>query len=370
MPENGKNNFVSLEPEDGRKALTVLNPARIYADSEQIRCLDPTELSELEQEFRLWAEIPSRSDVRASRKRILLVFLLIRYTGAKLNEVLSLDLDKDLDTGKFVVRFVTSKVNDSHEREVQISSDLMSEMLSTSQDPAFRREVGSLLRIDAGHVRRKFYERATACGFSQDLGAPNAIRKARAVELMRNNMPLPVVQRLLGHSSPNLTASLVSFSDDDINRVAGHFIERESRRKSSARNTFFGKIGSISKGDIQSRIELVTIDGDLVTTVITNNSLQSMGLKPGSLITAEVKAPWVILEKNATKPCCSAENIFRGKITQINSGGLTAEFIVRLRDGSDICSLVTRRSRSKIDLEKGDDVWAMFSSFAVILHVP
>jgi molybdate transport system regulatory protein len=65
----------------------------------------------------------------------------------------------------------------------------------------------------------KFYERAAACGFPKELGGPDAIRKSRAVELMQNNLPLPVVQRILGHSTPNLTASFVSFSDDDIRQV-------------------------------------------------------------------------------------------------------------------------------------------------------
>jgi molybdate transport system regulatory protein len=157
---------------------------------------------------------------------------------------------------------------------VQISFELMSEIQTLLKNSAFVAEAGSLLGVDAAHVRRKFYERCVACGFEQELGSPNAIRKARAVELMRDNMPLPVVQRILGHSTPNLTASLVAFSDEDIRQVARHFIERESQRKTSASNTFFGKIGHITTGDIQSLVELVTLGGDSVATVITNTSLK------------------------------------------------------------------------------------------------
>jgi molybdate transport system regulatory protein len=186
---------------------------------------------------------------------------------------------------------------------------------------------------------------------------------------MRDNMPLPVVQRILGHSTPNLTASFVSFSDEDIHQVARHFVERESGRKTSARNTFFGKIHLVRRGDIQSQVELVTVAGNVVTTVITNNSLNRMGLKIGSLITAEVKAPWVILEKAINEPSCSAENIFPGAVSQIVRGKLTTEFVVRLQDGTEVCSLVTDKSRRKLDVKQGDDVWAMFNSFAVILHV-
>ena len=38
------------------------------------------------------------------------------------------------------------------------------------------------------------------------------IRKARAVELVQSNVPLPVVQSLLGLSTPNSASSFVTFS--------------------------------------------------------------------------------------------------------------------------------------------------------------
>jgi molybdate transport system regulatory protein len=347
-----------------------LNPARIYAVPEETRHLDPAQLARLEEEFRSWSDAPSRPDTRASRKRILLIFLLIRYTGARLNEVLTLDVDKHIDFSRSVVRYGNSEAADrSFQREVQVSSELMSEIRTMLKDPNLANMLGSLLKVDAGHVRRKFYERAVACGFAQDLGSPNAIRRARAVELMQSNVPLPVVQRVLGHSTPNLTASFIAFSEEDIHQVARHFVETESHRKTSARNAFFGKIGAIRRGDIQSEVELVTVGGEVITTVITRNSLKKLGLKVGSLVTAEVKAPWVVVQKSETQPLCTAENVFYGAVSQILRGKLTTELIVRIQDGTEFCSLVTEESRRKLDVRKNDNLWVMFSSFAVILHV-
>ncbi len=237
------------------------------------------------------------------------------------------------------------------------------------KDPNLGNLLDSSLKVDAGHVRRKFYERAVACGFAQDLGSPNAIRRARAVELMQSNVPLPVVQRVLGHSTPNLTAAFIAFSEEDIHQVARHFVETESHRKTSARNSFFGKIAMIRRGDIQSEVELVTVGGQIVTTVITKNSLKRLGLKVGSLVTAEVKAPWVVLQKSEAQPLCTAENMFYGAVSQILRGKLTTELIVRIQDGTEFCSLVTEGSRRKLDVKKNDNVWVMFNSFAVILHV-
>lgn len=353
---------------DSEVNFNLRNPARIYAVPDET--LDSTQLAQLEQGFRLWSEASLRSDTRCSRKRILLIFLLIRYTGARLNEVLALDLSKDVDFSAQVIHYGAARDDGKrHGREVQISSELLAEIQEALNDAADTKNAGSLLKVDAGHVRRKFYERSVDCGFPQDLGSPNAIRRARAVELMQNNVPLPVVQRVLGHSTPNLTASLVTFSDEDMRQVARLFVERESWRKTSARNAFFGKIRAIHSGDIQSQVDLVTIGGDVVTTVITNNSLEKLGLKTGSLVGAEVKAPWVMLQKAKSRPSCTAENMFCGTVKQIVRGKLTTEYIVQIQDGTELCSLVTEDGGRKLDVEEEDKVWVMFNSFAVILHV-
>ena len=344
--------------------------ARIVTTPEASRCLDTVRLNRLEQTFRQWAEGAARLDVRLSRKRILLIFLLIRYTGAKLNEVLALNPFQDIDPDRQSVVFGKADVTpDRPPREVQMPETLSQEIQAALEDTGFKQSLGSLFNVDPGHVRRKFYERAAACGFPKELGGPDAIRKARAVELLQNNVPLPVVQRVLGHSTPNLTAAFVSFSDEDIRQVTRFFMEKESRRKTSARNAFFGKISAIQKGDIQARVELVTIGGYCLTTVITNDSLARLGLKAGTLITAEVKAPMVVLQKEDREPQCSAENLFQGTIEKIIRGKVTTEYVVRIADGTQLCSLVTSDSSRRLDLRANDPVWAMFNSFSVVLHL-
>ena len=95
-------------------------------------------------------------------------------------------------------------------------------------DPSRRKKHPDRLNLDPGFVRRKFFERAQACGFLKRPRGSEMIRKARDVELMQVNMPLPAVQMMLGHSTPNLTSSFVSFSKGKIQHVARLFMERES----------------------------------------------------------------------------------------------------------------------------------------------
>jgi molybdate transport system regulatory protein len=334
------------------------------------RCLDTGQLDRLEQSFRRWARDAARQDVRLSRQRILLVFLLIRYTGAKLNEVLALDPFHDIHPERLTVVFGKSPAAaERPPREVQIPEGLAREIREGLEDTAFKQSLGSLFNVDPGHVRRKFYERAEASGFSKELGGPDAIRKSRAVELLQNNVPLPVVQRMLGHSTPNLTAAFVSFSEADLQQVEKFFLEKESRRQTSARNAFFGKVSAIRRGDIQTKVELVTVGGYRVTTVITNDSLTRLGLKPGMLITAEVKAPWVIVQKGEEEPLTSAENVFQGTMGRIVKGKITTEYVVQIADGTELCSVVTSGASRRLDFKVNDPVWVVFTSFAVVLHL-
>jgi hypothetical protein len=48
---------------------------------------------------------------------------------------------------------------------------------------------------------------------------------------MQSNLPLPAVQMLLGHSTPNLVSSYVSYSEDDIQQVTRNVVEKEPARK-------------------------------------------------------------------------------------------------------------------------------------------
>lgn len=345
-----------------------LTPARIFSEPAPGRYLDPFQLHRLEQSFRNWTATAGRPDIRRSRQRILLIFLLIRYTGAKLNEVLGLDPARDIDLGDKIVRYGRMREGSGRSRRtVQLSADLCGEIRSIFAGPTASEQTGDMFRVDPGYVRRKFYERAEACGIPRRHGAPEILRRSRAVELMQNHMPLPAVQRLLGHSTPGQASTYVSFSEEDIQQVTRLFMEKESARKTSARNAFFGKVRCIRRGDIQSLVEMVTMGGYRLMTIITNDSLQRLGLRTGKLITAEVKAPWVMLGKNDQDCDCSADNVFGGTVEKITPGELTTECIVRIADGTEICAIITSESRRRLVLEEGDEVRVLFTGYAVVL---
>jgi molybdate transport system regulatory protein len=344
--------------------------SRIVAAADNGRCLDAIQLERLETSFRAWAEAPRREDHRRSRRRILVIFLLIRYTGARLSEVLHLDPATDFDPRRLSLRFC--KGDSGREdtcREVQIPAALAQELQRVFGGDAAEGPGGRLLEVDPGHVRRKFYEQARACGLPHEMGAPEVIRRSRAVELMQRNMPLPVVQQILGQSSPNLTAAFVAFSGEEMRQVARHFAARENRQRTSARNSFFGKIEMIRRGDVQAAVTVRCLSGLEVAAVITNTSLERQGLTPGALVAAEVKAPWVVICKGERRPEASLENWFQGTVHQVLRGRISSEVVVALPEGTELCAVITEDRRRQLGLGAKDTIWAGFNAFAVILQV-
>jgi molybdate transport system regulatory protein len=160
----------------------------------------------------------------------------------------------------------------------------------------------------------------------------------------------------------------VSFSDEELRQMAKLFIERESSRKTSARNAFFGKIIEIRRGDIQARVTLMNPSGHRIASIITSESLDRLGLHLGRLITAEVKAPWILLQQGPTPGGCSADNRLRGEIIRINRGKVSSEYVLRIDNGTELCALISTKNDTVQILTVGEKVWALFNAFAVILH--
>ncbi len=153
------------------------------------RCLDSGQLARIELAFDSWVHSARGPAVRFSRERVRLIFLLIRHTGARLSEVLYLDPLTDVDTRRRTVTFCKGTPSSRRTcRDVQLPDEAAAEIQALLASLALRPAKGTLLMLDPAHVRRKFYERAEAAGLPRELGAPEVIRRSRAVELMQGRI--------------------------------------------------------------------------------------------------------------------------------------------------------------------------------------
>ena len=333
-----------------------------------IKYLESEQLEALTESFRSWYREAARPDIQRARGRVWVVYLALRYTGARLGEVLAIDERTDIDFDRGIIKFWANEDRLGEPlREVKLPAVAVAEIAAYLEEA---QEIsGTVFQLDQGYVRRKFSERAKFVGLPKDLGNPRVLRHSRAIELLRSGAPLQVVQNLLGHSTINLTAHYCDFSEEDLKKLLQYYIQKEMRMKTSARNSFTGKVAAIRTGQILSEVEVLTPGGHHLVSVITNESLQNLGLAPGSIATAIIKAPWIIIEKDADSTKTSARNRFRGKITRINAGQIVAEVIASLDDGTNLVTLITVPSLANLDLKVGDTAWFLCKAFSVILNV-
>lgn len=348
--------------------------ARMLRVSTDIKHLSEEQVEGLTQAFRCWRDNAGRSNVRASRERVYGLYLLLRHTGAKLGEVLSLDDRTDIDLESGIVRLSGgSGGHDDEEglaretREVILGGEVARELAEIVRHPLLVGLQGRLFHLDQGFVRRKFTERAREIGLPRELANPMVLRHTRAVELLREGAPLHVVQSILGHVTPMVTASYVNYEADDLRSLINFYMNKEQSMQTSARNKFFGNVVSVKKGTILAEVVLTTTGGFTIVSVITNESLEKLGIAEGRAAVAYVKAPWVILVKDPDSPLTSSRNRLHGEIRRINQGNISAEIVLELRDGTEVCALITDESVKTLSLAVGDRIWVLFKAFSVIL---
>lgn len=331
---------------------------------ESTKHLSQEQLDTATQAFARWRAEAKNPTQSRSRGRIWLAFMLIRYGALRLGELLSLDDRKDILFARNQIA-----VSGSHSRKVLLPDTVMEEVERFLTSPMCFSLRGQVLQLDQGYLRRKFYERAKDCGLPGRLFNPRIIRHSRAIELLQGGVPLQVVQTFIGQQNLNMTASYLEFSGESANRIVQQYIIREAKMKTSARNSFTGKVTAIVRDGLLVEVELTTMAGLKVVAVITEQSFTNLNLGEGSIATAVVKAPWVILTENEDGLKTSSRNKFSGVISEIKTTEIACEVLVTLADGSKVCALVTMESVRTLDLKPGKDIIAMFKAFSVILNV-
>lgn len=106
-----------------------------------------------------------------------------------------------------------------------------------------------------------------------------------------------------------------------------------------------------------------------IVSVITKESLETLGLAKGKTATATIKAPWVVLVKDCQNMKTSARNAFCGKISSIKKGKVAVDVVVDLADGTKVTALITDGSATAMDLKVGDEICTLVKAFSVILTV-
>jgi molybdate transport system regulatory protein len=137
----------------------------------------------------------------------------------------------------------------------------------------------------------------------------------------------------------------------------------------SARNLLSGKVIAIKTGAVNTEVDLSLAEKQSIVAVITNESVEHLGLKVGSDAFAIIKAPLVILAKGKPDLKFSTRNILEGTVKHVELGTVNAEVSLELSGGVMLHSVITMASVQQMGLKTGDTATALFKASSVILAV-
>lgn len=139
--------------------------------------------------------------------------------------------------------------------------------------------------------------------------------------------------------------------------------------KTSARNTLKGKIESVAGGAVNSEITLKLDNGVSVYSIVTNESVQSLGLTAGKAASALIKSSWVILTTADAKIATSARNRLCGVVKKVEKGAVNTEVVLDLGHHTDFTAIITNESQSQLKFVVGSPACALVKASHVLIAV-
>jgi molybdate transport system regulatory protein len=139
--------------------------------------------------------------------------------------------------------------------------------------------------------------------------------------------------------------------------------------KVSARNSLLGTIQNITKGAVNAEILLSLPGGETVVAIITNGSVDRLGLRTGMEAFAIIKASDVMIGKHLENAKLSARNVLAGTVSALREGAVNSEVEIRLPGGTMLVASITKESVQALDLKQGDAVSAVVKASHVMVGV-
>ena len=149
-----------------------------------------------------------------------------------------------------------------------------------------------------------------------------------------------------------------------------YLLIRHMSMKTSARNQFLGTVTQVKTGAVNDEIELEIVGGHKLVAIVTHESTESLGLKPGTEAFALVKSSSVILVTGEDGAHFSARNRLTGTLSRIQPGAVNTEVVLDLAGGATLAAIVTRDSSDDLALAVGQRATAIFKASSVIIGVP
>ncbi len=195
--------------------------------------LTDDQLNRLSYAFQQWYDDKTISNYRRFlRGRHWLVFLILRFSGARISEVTNIKLE-DIDYRNSEIRLITLKRRKKKAQyriipmPTNVIAEISSFMMFAQRDviksfkstKVFNKKIKNLFAVYRNVFYTIFQDLSEIAGIPKELAHPHILRHTRAIELLRAGVPITIVQDLLGHSALTTTAIYLKMSGQEMKSV-------------------------------------------------------------------------------------------------------------------------------------------------------
>lgn len=139
-------------------------------------------------------------------------------------------------------------------------------------------------------------------------------------------------------------------------------------RKISARNVFQTEVSEVRRWPVDVEVTLSVSPTTAIRAIVTNASVEDLGLVPGRRVLALVKASFVRLVDPAEAEKVR-RNVFHGRVRSRLDAEVNSEVVVDIGAGKTIVAVVPRRDAEDFGVVEGGEAVVAFEADHVILAV-
>jgi len=129
------------------------------------------------------------------------------------------------------------------------------------------------------------------------------------------------------------------------------------------------KVATVRRGAVNAEIDLDVSPTIKLVVIITEGSVKSLSLEPGSEVFALIKSSFVMLAPEGEVGRTSARNVLHGTVARREDGAVNSEIAIDIGGGKTLIATVTLESARALALEPGGPVTVLVKAPHVILAV-
>ncbi len=137
----------------------------------------------------------------------------------------------------------------------------------------------------------------------------------------------------------------------------------------SAKNVFYGVVHNIRIENLLGEVCLELKSGHRITSVITAESVESLGLLVGEDAYAVIKASSVMISTADDRMRISAGNQLCGRVVSIRTDAVMGEVIIDIGGGDTVAATITAGGAQDLGLGEGDEACAIIDASNVIIGI-